>query len=319
MIESLVLMVTAATAIVLEAAPFLLLGSLIGSLIEVLVPERTLLRVIPRSGAGQVATGIFAGMLLPTCECGIVPVVRRLLLKNVPPRVAIPYMMAAPVVNPVVLGSTLFAFQGDLSVVGLRVLLVIIPAAALGFALGKADPRAVLRQRPIDLKRFGEAEEELAASHEAHDCGGGCGCGCDHGAQGAGGKARAVLFHTAAEFISMARFLVFGAVVAAGFKAFLPPSVLGLFVDNPLLAVGGLMLLAIALSICSEADAFVAASFASFPVSAKVAFMAIGPMVDLKLIPLFLSVFTRRVALALIVVPVVTVYAMGAVLALGGQ
>ena len=79
------------------------------------------------------------------------------------------------------------------------------------------------------------------------------------------------------------------------------------------------MLLAIALSICSEADAFVAASFASFPVSAKVAFMAIGPMVDLKLIPLFLSVFTRRVALALIVVPVVTVYAMGAVLALGGQ
>jgi hypothetical protein len=317
-IESLVLMTTAATAIVLEAAPFLLLGSLIGSLIEVLVPERALLRVIPRSGAGQVATGIFAGMLLPTCECGIVPVVRRLLLKNVPPRVAIPYMMAAPVVNPVVLGSTLFAFQGDLSVVGLRVLLVIIPAAALGFALGKADPRAVLRQHPIDLKRFGEAEEELAASHDAHDRVGGCGCGCDHGAQGAGGKIRAVFFHTAAEFISMGRFLVFGAVVAAGFKAFLPPSVLGLFADTPLLAVGGLMLLAIALSICSEADAFVAASFASFPVSAKVAFMAIGPMVDLKLIPLFLSVFNRRVALALIVVPVVTVYVMGAVLAVGG-
>ncbi|ADU62029.1 MAG: permease [Pseudodesulfovibrio sp.] len=316
MIESLVLMATAATAIVLEAAPFLLLGSLIGSLIEVLVPERTLLRVIPRSGVGQVATGIFAGMLLPTCECGIVPVVRRLLLKNVPPRVAIPYMMAAPVVNPVVLGSTLFAFQGDLTVVGLRVLLVIIPAAALGFALGNAGPRSVLRQRPIDLKRFGEAEAELVASHDAHEWGGGC--GCDHGAQGAGGKARAVLFHTAAEFISMGRFLVFGAVVAAGFKAFLPPSVLGLFADNPLLAVGGLMLLAIALSICSEADAFVAASFASFPVSAKVAFMAIGPMVDLKLIPLFLTVFNRRVALALIVVPVVTVYVMAAVLAVGG-
>jgi uncharacterized membrane protein YraQ (UPF0718 family) len=312
-LESLVLLTTAATAIVLEAAPFLLLGSFIGSLIEVLVPERTLLRVIPRSGAGQVAAGLFAGMLLPTCECGIVPVVRRLLLKNVPPRAAIPYMMAAPVVNPVVIGSTLFAFQGDLSVVGLRVLLVVIPAAAMGFALGKADPRAVLRQRPVDLGRFDEAE---AAHAPARDHGAGCGCG--HVEPGPLGRTRAVVFHTAAEFVSMARFLVFGAVVAAGFKAFLPPAVLGLLAGNPLLAVGGLMLLAIALSICSEADAFVAASFASFPVAAKVAFMAIGPMVDLKLIPLFLSVFTRRVAVALIVVPTVTVFAMGAVLAWGG-
>ncbi|WP_285906944.1 permease [Pseudodesulfovibrio pelocollis] len=315
MLESLVVMTTAATAIVLEAAPFLLLGSLIGSLIEVLVPERTLLRVIPRSASGQVAVGVFAGMLLPTCECGIVPVVRRLLLKNVPPRVAIPYMMAAPVVNPVVIASTLFAFQGDLSVVGLRLLLVIVPAAALGFALGGASPRAVLRQQPIDLKRFDEAE---AVHLPEHEHGHGCACGCGHVQAGPFARTRAVLFHTAAEFVSMGRFLVFGALVAGGFKAFLPPGVLEFFVGSPMLAVGGLMLLAIALSICSEADAFVAASFASFPVAAKVAFMAIGPMVDLKLIPLFLSVFTRRVALALIVVPTVTVYVMGVLLAWGG-
>ncbi|WP_367614081.1 permease [Pseudodesulfovibrio alkaliphilus] len=315
MTESLVVMTTAATAIVLEAAPFLLLGSLIGALIEVLVPERTLLRLIPRSGTGQVAVGVFAGMLLPTCECGIVPVVRRLLLKNVPPRVAIPYMLAAPVVNPVVIASTLFAFQGDMSVVGLRLLLVIIPAAALGFALGDASPRTVLRQQPIDLKRFDEAE---AAHLPEHDHAHGCGCGCGHAVSGPFARTRAVLFHTAAEFVSMGRFLVFGAVVAAGFKAFLPPAVLEFFIGSPMMAVGGLMLLAIALSICSEADAFVAASFASFPMAAKVAFMAIGPMVDLKLIPLFLTVFTRRVAVALMVVPTVTVFVMGVLLAWGG-
>jgi uncharacterized membrane protein YraQ (UPF0718 family) len=312
LIDALLLLATAATAIVLEAAPFLLLGSLVGALIEVLVPEQTLLRLIPKSGVGQVATGLFAGMLLPTCECGIVPVVRRLLLKNVPPRVAIPYMMAAPVVNPVVLGSTLFAFQGDVSVVLWRVLLVVIPAAGMGFALGKASPRAVLRQRPVDLHRFEEAE----VAHSADKT---CGCGCAHGHGSHGGAVGAVLFHTASEFVSMARFLVFGAVVAAGFKAFLPPEVLGYFAGNLLLAVGGLMLLAVALSVCSEADAFVAASFASFPMAAKVAFMAVGPMVDLKLIPLFLSVFTRRVAVALIVVPVATVYFMGMVLAMGGR
>ena len=116
----------------------------------------------------------------------------------------------------------------------------------------------------------------------------------------------------------MARFLVFGALVAAAFKAFLPSGLLAIFTESGWLAVAGLMLLAVLLSVCSEADAFVAASFAAFPTAAKVAFMAIGPMVDLKLIPMFFSVFNRRVAIALIVVPSVSIYCMSLVLALGG-
>lgn len=302
----------AATSIVMEAAPFLLLGSLIGAVIEVLVSEETLLRFVPRSPVGQVAAGLFSGMLLPTCECGIVPVAKRLLLKNVPPRAVIPYMMAAPVVNPVVIGSTLFAFQGDMTVVLWRVVMVVVPAMCLGYVLGEATPRVVLKPQPIDLQQFSEVEEKHA---HAHEHGEGCACGCG---TVEGNRFKAVLFHTGAEFLSMGRFLVFGAVVAAGFKTFLPPEILQLFVGHGWLAVGGLMLLAILLSICSEADAFVAASFASFPLSAKVAFMAIGPMVDLKLIPMFFAVFNKRVAIALVVVPIVSVYIMGVVQSLGG-
>ena len=300
----------AATSIVMEAAPFLLLGSLIGALIEVLVSEETLLRLIPRNSAGQIAVGLFAGILLPTCECGIVPVAKRLLLKNVPPRTAIPYMMAAPVVNPVVIGSTLFAFQGDWSVVALRVAMVIIPAMIIGSVLGNATPNIVLKPQPIDLKRLGEIEEQHSHDH-GHGCA--CGCGVDEG-----NKFKAILFHTGAEFYSMGRFLVFGAVVAAGFKTFLPPEILNTFAGTGWLAVVGLMLLAVLLSICSEADAFVAASFALFPTSAKVAFMAIGPMVDLKLIPMFFAVFSRRVAIALVLVPTVSVYVTSVLLASGG-
>ena len=309
--QDLVIFATAAASIVMEAAPFLLLGSLIGALIEVLVSEETLLRFMPKNGPGQVAVGVFAGMLLPTCECGIVPVARRLLLKNVPPRAAIPYMMAAPVVNPVVIGSTLFAFQGDLGITALRVLLVLIPAVGLGLALGEAAPEAVLRHRPTDLKRYGEAEEA-----HLHDHGPGCGCGC---AAPVSNRFLAILFHTGAEFLSMGRFLVFGAVVAAAFKAFLPPEILAAFGGSAWLSVAGLMLLAILLSICSEADAFVAASFGSFPVMAKVAFMAVGPMVDLKLIPLFFAVFRRRLAVALVAVPIVVVYVTAMALDLGGM
>ncbi|NDV25276.1 permease [Desulfovibrio sp. JC010] len=301
----------AATSIFIEAAPFLLLGSFIGAVIEVLVSEETLLRFVPSNRAGQVAAGLFAGMLLPTCECGIVPVAKRLLLKNVPPRSAIPYMMAAPVVNPVVLGSTLFAFQGDYTVVALRVLMVIVPATILGFVLGDASPRDVLKPQPINLQRLGELEEK-----HSHDHGHGCGCGC--GATD-DNKFKAVIYHTGAEFMSMGRFLIFGAIVAAGFKTFLPPEILDMFTAHGWLAITGLMVLAILLSICSEADAFVAASFVSFPVTAKVAFMAIGPMVDLKLIPMFFAVFSKRVAGALVVVPTVIVYAMALIMNLGGQ
>ena len=115
-----------------------------------------------------------------------------------------------------------------------------------------------------------------------------------------------------------ARFLVFGALVAATFKTFTPPEVLNVFTGTTWIAIIGLMLLAVLLSICSEADAFVAASFASFPTMAKVAFLALGPMVDLKLIPMFFSVFNRRIAIALIVVPIVSVYLTSLFLAQAG-
>jgi uncharacterized membrane protein YraQ (UPF0718 family) len=329
MLENLAIFSTVAIAIVIEAAPFLLLGSLIGAMIEVLVSEETLLRFVPRGPVKQVFAGLFAGMLLPTCECGIVPVARRLLLKGVPPRAAFPYMMAAPVVNPVVIGSTLFAFQGDLQVVFLRVLLVLIPAAAFGFALGKVDPRLVLRQGNAapkagngtgghaGLSHYSAHDHAHEHSHEhSHDHA--AGCACAHHGGGHGNRLKAVLFHSTAEFLSMFRFLLLGAVVAAGFKTFIPPEVLGFFANNAFLAVGGLMLLAILLSICSEADAFVAASFVSFPMSSKIAFMAVGPMVDLKLAPMFFAVFHRRIAIALIIVPIVTVFVASTFLALGG-
>lgn len=298
----LMLFSTTATAIVLEASPFLLLGSLVGAILEVFVSEKAMLRFIPKNADGQVAVGLFAGILLPSCECGIVPIARRLMLKNVPPRTAIPYMMTAPVVNPVVIASTLFAFQGDLRITLLRLCLVMIPAVGLGLALGDAPAETVLRRSPDILPKF---DESRTAGHHEHDHG--CDCGC-HEHEAHGRSFRAVLHHTGTEFLSMARFLVFGALVASAFKTFTPPEWLNFFTETTWMAIVGLMLLAVLLSICSEADAFVAASFAGFPTMAKVAFLALGPMVDLKLIPMFFSVFKRRIAVTLILVPVISVY-----------
>ena len=117
-----------------------------------------------------------------------------------------------------------------------------------------------------------------------------------------------ILSHTASEFLSIAPYLLLGALASSVFKVFTPSSVVSLLSSNLTLAVVGMMILAVLLSICSEADAFVAASFSTLPSVAKLSFITLGPMVDLKLIFMFFSAFDRRVALMLIIPPTVMIY-----------
>ena len=112
-----------ALAIFVEAMPFLAVGALLSAAIEVFVPPERLAGCLPKGTVAGIALGATAGMLLPTCECGVVPVARRLMDKGVPPHVAVAYMLAAPVVNPVVLVSTWVAFQGKPSMVAGRLAL----------------------------------------------------------------------------------------------------------------------------------------------------------------------------------------------------
>ncbi|MGE4263520.1 MAG: permease [Desulfovibrio sp.] len=296
------------TSIVLEAAPFLLLGSLLSSVLNVYVGDGALEKLRSRSLPAQIGLGLMAGLILPTCECGVVPVTRRLLKKGVPAGAAIPFMLAAPVVNPVSLASTWVAFQGDLGMVAGRAGLVIIPAAMLGWALGNIKGADLLRTTPP------------AGLHMAQ--GTACGCSCDHGH----GHKRPplsqglldVLRGTGREFLEMGLFLILGACAAGLFKVFLPQEWLALVSANLWMAVPAMMLLAVLMSVCSEADAFVAASLSMFPRPALLAFLALGPMLDLKLLPAFLSVFQRRVALAVILAPAAAVYLLAMSLGLFG-
>lgn len=301
---------TIVTSIVVEAAPFLLLGSLLSSILAVFVGDEVLTRIGRRPLAMQICIGLGAGLLLPTCECGIVPVTRRLLRKGVPTGAAIPFMLAAPVVNPVSLASTWFAFQGDARMVLWRAALVMVPAAMLGWALARGHGPDLLRPT-LDL-----------APSFAQGCGCNDGCGCDHGhhGQAKGNCARLldVLRLTAREFLDMGRFLLVGACAAGVFKAFLPQELLGLVSGNLFLAIPSMMLLAVLISICSEADAFVAASLSMFPRPALLAFLALGPMLDLKLLPAYFTVFKHRVALAVALVPAAIIYILTMSLGLFG-
>jgi uncharacterized membrane protein YraQ (UPF0718 family) len=281
---------TIAAAIFLEAMPFLVIGALLSAIIEVYVSTDRLARIIPKSTVGGISLGVAAGLVLPTCECGVVPVAVRLMKKGVPPYVAISYMLAAPIVNPIVLVSTFVAFRNSFSMVAGRIAVAVVVAAVVG-AYARRLP-AVLSDRD-----GGEASEDHAHVH-------------DHSSTSHLGKLRSVLIHAGRDFIDMGKFLILGAIAAALFKTLIPFDAIRVFSDNLVLSIVGMMILAVLLSVCSEADSFVAASFVMFPAASHLAFIGIGPMVDLKLIGMYGVTFSRKMFMALLVLPTILVFVL---------
>jgi uncharacterized membrane protein YraQ (UPF0718 family) len=273
------------SSIVIEALPFVLGGALVSALIAVLVPERAFARIGRLPVAVQVPGAMACALAFPVCECGSVPVARRLIARGVHPAAGLAFMLAAPVVNPVVLASTWLAYSGS----GLSAEMT-FARAATGFAIAAVAG--------LGLQRF--VGPRLVPSAQA---------GCDdHDHEG---KAAAIGEHLATDALFMGRFLVLGAAVAALLQTAVPPDAMSRFAEIPVLGAGAMMLLAVLLSLCSESDAFVAVSFNAFSPGAQLAFLALGPVLDAKLAILYAASFRRSFVPALLVVavPVILVVA----------
>jgi uncharacterized membrane protein YraQ (UPF0718 family) len=279
---------TIAAAIFLEAMPFLTIGAMLSAMIEVYVSSDRLVRISPKTRAGGIAAGVAAGLVLPTCECGVVPVAVRLIRKGVPPYVAVSYMLAAPIVNPIVLVSTFVAFRSSFPMVAGRIAIAVVVATVVGLYASRL-PNVMRNQNTTAMP------DDHAHSH-------------DHSSSSNLGKINSVLIHAGRDFIDMGKFLILGAIVAALFKTTIPFEVMKFFSGNLVLSIVGMMVLAVLLSVCSEADSFVAASFLIFPAASHLAFIGIGPMVDLKLIGMYGVTFSRRMFLALLVLPSILVF-----------
>ena len=145
MTQDVQLFTSTVTAVFLEAAPFLLLGALISSIFEIYLPQDRLEKLMPRGRALGLLFGLSAGIFIPTCECGVVPIVRRLLKKGVPPQVAMTYMLSAPVINPLTILATYITFRGNMWMVLGRMGLVATCASCIGLALAKINPALLLR------------------------------------------------------------------------------------------------------------------------------------------------------------------------------
>ena len=100
------------SSLLIEAVPFVLIGALASAAIEVFVPSSAFERLARLPKPLQLPAAGVAGVAFPVCECGSVPVARRLAAKGLMPSAAVTFMLAAPVVNPVVIASTFVAYNG---------------------------------------------------------------------------------------------------------------------------------------------------------------------------------------------------------------
>jgi uncharacterized membrane protein YraQ (UPF0718 family) len=252
-------------SIVVQAMPFLVLGVVLSGAIAAFVPASFWKKALPKNPALAVPVAGAAGAVLPGCECASVPVANGLMSRGVAPAAALAFLLSAPAINPIVLASTFVAFPGEPMMVVARFIASLATAVIMGWLWLRFGKAQWLRIGPRD---------HLVGSSSWHTF-------------------RLTATH---DFLHAGGFLVIGGLAAAALNVLVPQEWLLAVADQPVLSVLVLAGLAVLLSICSEADAFVAASLTEFSLTAKLAFLVVGPMVDLKLISLQVGTFSSKFA-----------------------
>lgn len=251
---------TVFVAISLQALPFLVFGIALSAGLAAFVPAHVWHRILPRNTAASVPVACSAGLVLPGCECASVPVASGLIRRGVAPAAALTFLLAAPAINPIVLAATAVAFAGQPEMVVARFAASFSAAVVVGWVWARVGR--------TDWLKLPNQKVDLTAS-----------------------KARIFRDSMQHDLLHAGGFLVVGATAAATLNVTVPRDWLRAVADQPVLSVLVLAALAIVLSICSEADAFIAASLNDFSPTAQLTFMVVGPMIDIKLIALQAGTF----------------------------
>ena len=295
-------------SIILEAMPFMLFGALVGGLIEAYVSREHMTAILPKRAWVTVMLAAGMGIVFPVCECAVVPMMRRLARKGLPPPAAISYLLGTPILNPIVAGSTALAYQFNWKIVALRMSLGYAIAVFIALIMGKLFAKESMFLEGVQDSHH-DHDDDCCCCHE-HDH--------DHGhaeePHKGGYKLMAAARHARHDFLDVVHYLIVGAFIAALAQTYVDRKVILSITENPVLPIMAMILLAVMLNLCSEADAFIAASFRGLmPLSSQMAFMLAGPMFDLKLLLMYQKVFRKRtiVALSLLILSTVFIVSFG--------
>ncbi|MFJ5747940.1 permease [Peribacillus frigoritolerans] len=253
----------------LESIPFLFLGAIASSFIQLFISEEIIQRMIPKRPLTAIFAAIAAALIIPVCECAIIPVVRRLIQKGVPVHAGVVLLVTAPILNVIVFGSTYYAFQNNPSILYGRIILCVLTAIIAGLFIHIFSTKDVVKEDKL----------ELVQGH-VHDS--------------RSSKWTSFIDHTSQEFFMVGRYFIIGALFASVFQVFMDRSVMADIGQAPIKGTALMMGIAFVLSLCSSADAFVAASFShSFLPGSILGFLVFGPMLDLKNVLIMMSCFKR--------------------------
>lgn len=299
-------------SIILEAIPFVMIGTFISSIIQIFVSEQTIAKIIPKNRFIGLIAASLMGIIFPVCECAIVPIMRRLIKKGVPLHIAVTFMLAVPIVNPVVLASTYYAFSGQTYMVFLRGFLGMMSAILIGHIIGIINSK----NNPLkDNSIHRDTGCGCGHDHHHHE---NHGCGCNHhhdsisiNKTGIFSKSVEIIEHTGLELYDVGKFLIIGAFLSALMQTFVSRSYIMSIGQGKLSSTIVMMVLAFVLSLCSEADAFIARTFiGQFTTGSIVGFLILGPMIDIKNTLMLSGSFKMKFVVKLIAVISVVCFMM---------
>lgn len=268
-------------SIFFESLPFLLLGSLISAVIETYISNEKLSKMIPKNKILGSIVGVLLGFFLPACDCAVIPVSKRLLKKKVPINVAISFMLSSPIINPVVLLSTYYAFyKTEPKIFWFRLIFGILISLIIGIIMG-----LIFNKQNVVINDLDDD------------------CECDHCRHGHKEKSKfkEIINHTSKDLFEVVKFLMFGALIASLVQVLLPRSILLAFNNNQILSIITLMVFAYLISLCSTSDSFVGKSLLStFSKSSIIAYLLLGPMIDIKNTIVLLGNYKKKFVVTLI-------------------
>ncbi|MEZ5387629.1 MAG: permease [Prosthecobacter sp.] len=272
-------------SIVFEGAPYILIGTVLSGFIAAFLPSKLLERVLPKNRVLSTLIAGFMGLVFPVCECAVVPVVRRLVQKGLPLSCAITYLVSAPIINPIVIFSTMSAFQnveteaGVLGSAGMA-----FARVSLGYAIAVLIGMLLLRKKPEEVLSASVAAGVAKAAAETEEP--------------ATPPFNTRLVHamrtSMRDFLDTAMYFAIGVIITSVFNTQIDQSKVEMVAGSDWSAIPSLMGLSFVLALCSTSDAFIAAPMAAFSSASKLAFLVFGPMLDVKLVFMYAAVFRRK-------------------------
>ena len=289
-------------SIILEALPFLLLGSLISAIIQEYISDDFFKKVIPKNPILGSIVGVILGFFIPACDCAVIPIALRLKKKNVPLNVCISFMLSSPIINPVAILSVVYAFKSTMPEIAIwRLVGGVIVSIVVGVIMSimyKRDEDIFYGNAVIDdgcvhcghnhRHEIHNSECHCDDEHGEHSHNGNHECHC-HGEDEGKHKKKFtrrmlnVIDHTKGDFLDVIKYMIFGSLITATLQILMAKFNITLGANNSILQMIVMMAFAYIVSLCSTADSFIAKTFIyEMSKSSILAYLIFGPMIDIK-------------------------------------